>query len=195
VIKRSTWFLLAVFILLLGFVFYWQRSGIGEEAEATPTLESLLLNINLDDLREVAIKGRDANSVSFTRNEKGQWVFVDPGVTIDESTDVALNLGQLASLRILNSFTTAPQAEITGLDNPAYVISIQLSNGVKHELLLGELTPTGTGYYARLGDGPVSVVPQYELDQVINLYIDPPIAEETSLTPETNLETILTVSP
>jgi len=194
-IKRSTWILLAVFILLLGFVFYWQRSSIGEEVEATPTSESLLLNINLDDLREVVIEGREANSVAFARNEQGQWVFLDPEVTIDESIDVAFNIEQLASLRILNSFTTSPQAEITGLDNPAYVITIILSDGTKHRILVGELTPTGTGYYATLGNGPVSVVPQYELDQVINLYIDPPIAEEISLTPETDLETISTVSP
>ena len=194
-IKRSTWFLLAVFVLLLVVVIYWQRSGIGEDVEAAPTSESLLLNINQDDLREVAIKDREANSVAFIRNEQGQWVFVDPEVTIDESVDVAFNLRQLASLRILNSFTTAPQAEITGLDNPAYVISIVLSDGTQQKILVGELTPTGTGYYARLGDGPVSVLPQYELDQVINLYIDPPIAEQTSQTPEAGLGPIPTLTP
>jgi len=180
VIKRSTWIILAIFILILGFVVYWRRSGRGEEVIATPTPESRLLNINSDDMREITIQGSDQKMVGFTRNEQGQWVFLDPEATIDESVDVVSSLSQLVQLRVLNTFNTAPKAEITALADPMYVVTISLADGTKRRLLVGAATPTGTGYYVQADDGPVNVVSKSELDPIIYLYLEPPYAEQTS---------------
>jgi len=182
--------MVAVFILLSGFVIYWQRSGRGEEVVATPTPESFLLNLNLDDLHEISIQGSDEKSIGFIRNEQGQWVFLDPEETIDITFDVATSISQLVQLRVLNTFNTAPQAEITGLADPMYVITIGLSDGTRQRLLIGSMTPTGTGYYVNVDGGPVNVIAQPELDQILSIYLDPHYAEPTPIS-----EITPTISP
>jgi hypothetical protein len=94
-------------------------------------------------------------------------------------------VSELAALRILNLLATQPAPNATGLDSPAYTLTVGLEDSQQHVIQVGQQTTTGTGYYARMDGGPAQVVSKFSVDTVLELLATPPIqATETPAEPQ-----------
>ena len=74
-IRRSTWIVLLVFLVVLAGFLYLQRSSQDEEIEIPPTSTSQnLFELAEPDLASVTIQSSDGNTVELNRSEEGEWV-------------------------------------------------------------------------------------------------------------------------
>lgn len=179
-VRRSTWIVLGVFVALVLSVFLWQRYGKPEEAvEPTPTLKvfSLVFNLGSQTITSFSIEGADGTLITFGRDPASDaWIVVDQPAELADSTQIETVASSLAFMTVNSILSTQPPLDSMGLDKPAYTITLYLDNGGQNVLYVGNLTPTGSGYYARVDDDPAVVVGKIDMDAILNLHKAPPLA-------------------
>jgi hypothetical protein len=184
-IRRTTWIILAIFVILLGVVWAFPRikGKLSASSQATATPETKFLvtldeknikNLRLEDpAGKVIVIGRDANGV---------WTLVDPA---DKQIDLGAaesGVTQLLSLPITLTLEPAFDPASIGLNPAAYTITLDLADGKQMVIKVGKLTPIQNGYYAQVDDGPVTVVNNYSLDAFLKMLDHPPVLETPSPT-------------
>jgi hypothetical protein len=203
-IRRNTWFLLAVFAVLLAAVIYLQRSGgLGaNEEEVTPTAEGQqLLNVEAEGIQSLRIEDARGEVVAVERDAQGAWALTEPQADETDTAKVDSVVTSLASLGVLNTLETDLALDVVGLSTPAYNLEIGLTDGGQHVIQVGGATPTGTGYYARMDGGAPVVISKFPVDSAVEFLTTPPIiATEApttglSITGETETPTSATPSP
>jgi hypothetical protein len=85
------------------------------------------------------------------------------------------------------------ELDTIGLNPAAYQIMITLDDEQQQTAFIGNLTPTGTGYYGFLEGQPEVVVEKVSIDNLLSLLTDPPILNTP--TPLPLLETTPTIQP
>lgn len=182
-IRRNTWILLAVFAVLLIAAVYLQRSGgltAGEVATPTVEQQQLLLDVGADEISGFQIEDAQGKVVAVKRDAQGAWALTEPQAQNTDSVKVDSVVTSLASLEVLNTLESGLALDVIGLTKPTYTLQIGLANGSQHVIEIGEATPTGTGYYARMDGGAPVVVSKFAVDSAAELLTTPPIiATET----------------
>ena len=79
---------------------------------------------------------------------------------------------QISALEILDPIDADPA--IFGLDNPAYVITLEFDGGKKHTIEVGDSTPTSKGYYVRIDSDKMMIVDLSGIDSLLQLAAFPP---------------------
>jgi hypothetical protein len=182
--KRSTSFVLVVFLTLVGLLFYLnQREPEIEELDVTPNAPvEFLLSADEGLPVSINIKSGTGEQVVIARNEAGVWVLEQPiesgapqGGEADQSSSEAAAT-QLSSLRIEARLDVAP--EETGLVQPSYILTVELSGGTVKTVRIGDLTPTESGYYARVeGSDQTLILNRTGLESLLSLLESPPFVE------------------
>lgn len=177
-IRKPTWIILLVFLVLLAAVFLWQRSQDQKAAQATPTAAGAAERQNLFDIEgEIAslrIERVGDKSIELVRGEDGKWTLVgSPDAPIDSAALDSL-ADSLASLPLVNTLQNIPEMEALGLNPPSYRILVVLQSGSQLIASVGKATPTGSGYYVLTGDRGVYVVNQFSLQSILDLVDNPP---------------------
>lgn len=176
--KRSTWILLIIFAAIVGLFFYLNRQGgasqddVELEAENSQPVEFLFtdesgvsLGINISDT--------DGNFVEIARNQDGVWMLKQPTESEANQGMAESAASQLTSLRILSRLDLA--LEYAGLVPPSYLVTVNFSSGEIFTVEIGDLTPTQSGYYARLSMGDeVLVISKSGVDSLLTLLSNPP---------------------
>ena len=181
--KRSTVILLVIFLALVGLMLYLNQKepAPSEEEIETATTEPVeFLFSESDGLpASIDIQDRDGNRVVIARNEDGLWVLEMPIEADADQGSAQAAASQLTSLRILSTVEVAPVD--VGLEQPSYTLSVKLTGGTQKTVRIGDLTPTGSGYYANVGeDEKVLILSKVGLDALITLLDSPPYLEEIS---------------
>ena len=106
---------------------------------------------------------------------------------------------QLVSAEVLIELSTPPAADQTGLDKPAYVLTITDQSGQKTVIEIGSETPTQTGYYIRK-ESVVYVADKFGIDNLVDMLKNPPIQPPTatatgSLAPQEAITGTVTTQP
>jgi hypothetical protein len=125
--------------------------------------------------------------VRFSRDESGKWVLQAPTAEPAYQAAAEAAASQVGALRVLASVSLG--ADIIGLDDPAYTLTVGFGERESHELLVGSVTPIQDGYYAQLDGGTKLVVDKIGLDALIRLLTNPPYAETRTPTPEPSTPT------
>jgi hypothetical protein len=185
-IRKTTWIVLAIFIVILTAALIWQRNQQRED-EAAPTEESASQNLFAidDQITAVRLERVGDRVVELKRNDQGEWTITWPEGLDADSASLESTLGQLASMTILSALEEAPALEDMGLTSPAYRILITLKNGKQIYASIGKETPTGSGYYVQGSDRRLSIVSKFSLDSVLGLIDNLPLRP----TPTTAVET------
>lgn len=181
-IRRTTWFLLAIFVVLLGVLLYLQRNPLEKEVEATPTPEMILLSLDREQITRLEIKDTQGNQITFVKNADGSWGLADPPATLGSDSAVQSILSRLEGLSAVSVLSGQVQDSVLGLDQPRYEVTVSTSDGNKQTIYIGVQTPTGSGYYIQVGDGPVYVISQFSVDTLLTPLTDP--ASVTTATAE-----------
>jgi len=173
--KRTTWILLIVFVALVGLFFYLERQGSASQSDLESGTEtagaaSFIFTDQNGIPFGIEISDTDGNIVEIARNEEGTWMLKQPTETEADS--------QVTALRILSTLELAP--EDAGLVPPSYVMTVNFSSGESFGLEIGDLSPTQSGYYARVTDSEtIQVISKPGIDSLLNLLSDPPYPPPT----------------
>jgi len=186
-IRRSTWFLMVILAGLV--VLTWYVRQPKNESEATPTSPVNYLFTSEDGiLTALKIESNDDLKVAVERGSDGTWVMKLPDSVKANQGTVEAAATQISALRILNTLESTPSG--IGLNPPTYIITIQFSSGKQYILLVGDSTPTSSGYYVQREDKSLIIVDKDGLDAVLNLLSAPPY-EETPTPSPTMVPTVI----
>ena len=174
--QAGTWITVLIFIGLIGAAVYLNRQKDTAEVEVTPASEPSYLFSTAADGNPTSIEIKpaegDAQRVRIARNAENAWALELP---VEAEADQGLSEAaatQISALEILDPIDADPA--IFGLDNPAYVITLEFDGGKKHTLEVGDSTPTSKGYYVRVDSDKMMIVDLSGIDSLLQLAAFPP---------------------
>jgi hypothetical protein len=174
--KRSTWIVLVIFLAMVGLMYYLTQNkpAVDDETEATPVAPAEFLFTDTDGLPTgIDIQSTAGEQVSINRNEAGAWVLKQPIEAEADQGSAEAAASQLTSLRIVSRPEVAPAD--AGLDQPSYIMTVELTGGTVKTVRIGDITPTESGYYTSVEDnGDVLIVSKTGLDALLTLVSSPP---------------------
>lgn len=192
-LRPSTWLALLLLTALIGLTFYLRRDRpVTAEPTAAPVSESgPLFPADLAQPVSLRIASRDGAEGAFAMvHENDGWLIVDPLEAKADPAQAEAALTQIGALRKIATVEVA--AADAGLVNPAYTITIGFAGSVEageQHLLIGDLTPTGSGYYTRLNDGATAIVSADGIQGLLTLLAFPPYLETPTPSPTPVLAT------
>jgi hypothetical protein len=182
-IRRSTWIVLVIFLLLLGAMIISQRMEANPEEDQVdfttlPTQKPVEYLLDLPEseiIVGILIRDADGNEVDIQRkNESASWEMISPTGEAD-SILIDQNISQVGSIQINSTLDPNLDLGSVGLDAPAFTIRLTLESGRRITIYIGDVTISGSGFYARKPGGAPLVVGKYAVDQIVNLLTMPPI--------------------
>jgi hypothetical protein len=161
-IKKSTLIVL-VCAALLGGVFYY-LDWKSQKAEKSPTAtDKPAFTVQTSDISALIVTRPVKPDDPAIRLEKsgGNWKIAQPMETAADGSVVDQSLDTITSARISQTEPYAPdRLKAFGLDPPKISAELQLKNGTKHTLLMGDKVFDGSSVYAVIdGAKTVSVLP------------------------------------
>ena len=179
-IRRSTWFILAIFIFLAGFAWFYKRyQADKDKITSTPIPTNALASVyNLEGKRvdEVTLSNSEGDEITFINNSgSDQWSIINMPAYQADSFLIGSNLAQLFSIEAQETLTQIPPLDSMGLVIPAYTISIRSDGGEPVITYVGSITPIGNGYYIRVDSGSIAIVNKMALDNALNMLTSPPL--------------------
>lgn len=145
----------ALLLVLLGGGVWWsQRAEKEKEGKPTADAPPKLVNIKDEDVQRVEVQHKDGPTIILAR-EKSGWQIIQPQ---------PLRADQEAASGVVSSFTGLSWDRLVedkpadlsayGLQTPATVVSLTAKDNKAHRLLIGDETPTGGNFYAKLDGDP-----------------------------------------
>jgi hypothetical protein len=122
------------------------------------------------------LNGEDGAKVVINKDIAGSWVLVEPASDAADISRIEASVSQYGTLRTLSKLESRIDLADIGLDQATYRIVVILSNGEQRMAFIGNVTPTGSGYYAYADGEPVQVVNKFNVDSVLEILNDPPIS-------------------
>ena len=100
-IKRNTWILLGIFVIVLAFALYYQNSPKKSAVSATPTSTTTELFKNLDEklISTLRIEDTGGKAVALGRDSAGVWVVTEPKGGSTDVTQAETAVSQLLALQ------------------------------------------------------------------------------------------------
>ena len=182
VFRTGTWVTLLLLATLIGFAYYLNRNEPIAETEAIPTLEATFVISEQDgNITSIDIKPVDGETVRVARNGEKVWALELPSATEADQGLVEAAASQITALKIIGEVDA--DASILGLDEPAYVITIEFADGTKRTLEVGDTTPTRSGYYVRVDKKKTLILTLSGIDSLTNLTRFPPYLNTPTPTP------------
>ncbi len=192
-VKRSTWVMIILLVLAAALYWYLQKPdnlvSKAIYAGATPTGEVFGALVSPDDEVEgFTLQAASGKSVSIT-HENGLWM-VDTGKKeVADQEAAASAIIQAQALQLVGKVASAPDLTGFGLEQPSYVLKLNILNGTPIIFKIGNPTVTGNGYYLQKEDGKVVIVTKYGIEYLTNLLDEPPLITTPTPTPAPVTET------
>jgi hypothetical protein len=171
-IRRSTWILLAIFIVGVGAVFYLDKYPI-KNANVTPTatlLPPLFSNVSYDKLVMIEIQSNNGTVIQLTRNPDKTWGFTNIQGKSPDQGKVQELLFTLTGLTVTEGLNGSIALESVGLATPTHTITLQDEAGIKNILRIGAATSIGSGYYVQLNQNSPEIIDKGTIDNLTGLF-------------------------
>jgi len=179
-IRRSTWILVGLFIIVLVVALYLQRSDRQAGAEATPTPGVSYLFDGLEgDIQRLTISAAAGDTVEVEGGPDGSWTLVEPAGQQADETRIGSVVSQVQNLQVVSELGDPPALNVIGLNPPAYRLAVTGADGQERVAFIGDVTPTESGYYAHREEGPVVVVSKAAMDSLLGLLETLPVVPST----------------
>jgi hypothetical protein len=162
----------AVLAALTGALYWSNYHKSTETAQAPADLSPKILALKESDIVAIAIEKKDADAVVLKKDGNDWRITAPQSVAADQSaaSGMVSPLETLDSQRLVED--KASDLGQYGLSQPSLAISITEKNGRTQQLLIGDSTPTGSGFYAKLdGDPRVFTIASFNkssLDKSLN---------------------------
>lgn len=175
IFRTGTWITLLLLAVLVGFTYYLNSKEPIPETEATPASEETFLFSEQDgNITSIAIKpaAADGETVKVARGADNAWALELPSAGEADQGLVEAAASQIIALKVISEVEA--DANILGLDQPAYVITIEFADGTKRTLEVGDNTPTNSGYYVRVDKKKTMILTLNGIDSLTTLTRFPP---------------------
>ncbi len=206
-IRRSTWVMLVVLVLVIAGYFIFRARSSATPTGQTPTVtaNSFLITQADGTLQALHLSDQAGHATQMQRDTSGNWVITLPQPGNADPSMAGAFESQVEALRIVSILTNELNPQDAGLSVPTYTIRLTFNGNIQHVLEVGTLTPSSSGYYVRFDSGTIYVIAKDGIDSLANLITSPPYAPtETptltiiptgSTTPETTTPTLETGTP
>ncbi len=182
-IRRTTWIILAVFIVLMGLTIYLSRSGRLTAEQTPPTVEKkVLVPVTVDLIDKVRIEAATGGSITLLRDLSEKWTLADVTTGTPDTVVIEQAINQLTAMTVMTSLEAGFAPELIGLNTPAFTITFSLRDGRTTIVKVGQLTAIGNGYYVQVDQGLVQVVNKYTMDTITGMVSAPPILITPTIT-------------
>ena len=174
--------LLAIFVILIVLYFIM---GQMNKAQKEKNQEETIMVTEISDL--VSMEYTDGETTLSFVKEEDAWKSAENTELIldnDSVETIASILCQVAAVRVLEG---ADELSSYGLEEPAYIISLETESGTEITLYIGDAT--GENYYATIGDKVVVYVIDSSAVDALEFDVTALEAEEEATEEETSEET------
>jgi hypothetical protein len=180
-IRRSTWITIGVFIILLGFVIYWNQIRIPEESEDPTALPESPWNISLTEITGVTITNYElGKTLELQKTMEGNWIELAPEEGLVDAQKVEQALNWLTMPNVSREISTEGGLAQFGLDEPKGMITVFTQDGNTNFLLVGDNTPIGNQTYTIVPNTyHVLLISKFDVNSIMEL-----AGMELVLTPE-----------
>ncbi len=175
-IRPTTWIAVVAFIAIIALAVYLNRKT-QSDLLAQPTLavaEKSFVFPKDAVISSIEIKSLKGDAVKIERGTDKAWVLILPEKAAADQAACEAAASQAAALSIDLSIDAVNNLSDFGLNHPAYTISVSFKNGETSVLIVGDASPSATGYYAQLDKGSVNVVSKSGIDALLSLLTAPP---------------------
>jgi len=143
---KTTIILFAIFIVLLAFVLLFEYKGMGEKDE-----EEKLLALSSDDVEKITFK-REDESISFQKDEEGEWLITEPLEAKADKYEVDRLADDFSDLKIERVVEEEPE-ELEKYDIPQKEISLWFKDkDAPIKILIGMENPLDKTFFAKRDD-------------------------------------------
>lgn len=196
VFRAGTWIAVISFIAVLGAAYYLNRQAEEKaKAESTPSSEDTFVFEKDSAVASIEVESADGAATRVERNADKAWVLSKPEEAEADQGAAEAAATQIGSLRIITPVDNVSDPSIFGLDEPAYVITVEFEDGGKSVLEVGDKTPSDNGYYVRVDDDKVYVVALSGIDTLENLVSAPPYLNTPTPSPTATSTPLPTGTP
>jgi hypothetical protein len=158
---RTTLILLVLFAVAAGYVLLVERKKPTEEEVLEK--EMALLTLEPKEVRRIRIDC-EGRVIAGERSDSTNWVLTEPVRDKAENSMFESVLTQVKSLEAQRVFAAEGGLSTYGLETPDVTLLIETGKG-PHTIQVGDRSPTGDGYYARVDGAPrVAVIASYVVD-------------------------------
>jgi hypothetical protein len=182
--RRSTWILVAFFLISLLVMVYLRQRDEAPGVEATPQpTQAPLFSFSSDAINSLRVESQAGDVVDMQRDQDGAWQVVEPAAPEADQGQISSAVLTLTSIMVQTTVDPSAPLDVLGLQLPEYVIRFEVEGAGLQELHVGRKTPIGNGYNVRHNDGPAVIVSSFSIDPLLLLLEEPPVIEPTP-TPE-----------
>lgn len=173
-LQKSTWFLLAIALVLSGVVY------VNEIEERSEAAAEELFDFEEEEVQGLVIE-QPEQTLEFERRDTNAWQMKQPQDVPASDASVSFLLNLLVQGESDRSFTIAPEErQEYGLDTPQAEIQVRLENE-QHEIVLGNPSFDNRSVYAQIDPAnqdevTVFLVPidfQYAVERELNEWQQP----------------------
>jgi hypothetical protein len=146
----------AVLLAVLGGAVYWSnKKAATDEAKPAADASPKVLSVPEDQIKQLELKKAGVPSVVLSRGGDGKWQITAPEplrVDQDAVSSLVSTVSSLASDRLVEEKTA--DFSSFGLDKPGLEVTVTKKDGKTEKVLIGDETPTGSGFFARISGDP-----------------------------------------
>ncbi len=155
---KSTFLLAVLFIIIGGYVYFYEIRKEAERQEEEETAKKVFV-FDKDEVRRIYLKNYSDTMV--LRRDEGGWVFETPIETRGDESQIDVILTSIESAEIERTVEdSAVDLEPFGLDDPDVAVQIETAQTVFDTLFMGHHNPTQSFVYSRFsGQDRVILVP------------------------------------
>jgi len=176
--KKSTWIVVGAFILFLIAFLLFQKSPSEPVDVPEPTPQPTLRSINDQELISFTYQEMDGETIHLEKTDTLDWTVTTHPEAQVTAGNVEAVISNLSNLRILTTLSEIPPLDEIGLEIPQMTITFDFEDGTTFKIDIGDLTPLNNGYYTRIDNGDLIVLPMGSIDQVALIF-------NTIITPST----------
>lgn len=167
-IRRSTWVVFGIFVLVAVLVFFLTKTPnapfSGSQTPEPTAVPRMIEGWTSEEITKATLIRAIGGTTELIRQGDGQWL--NQGVGNVSAGKVEQLLSELLATRILAELPADYSLESLYLVNPGQMIILEAETGKKLEIRVGGLTPTGNGYYVKVQDHAPIVVSRYAIEAV-----------------------------
>lgn len=191
--KKTTWIALGAFALVLIAFLIMQNNELAPVETPVPTIVPTLQELDDQTITEIEYADSIGATIVLEKIEALSWI----SPTNPEAQVTAGKIEELLSyLSGLNIVTTLPEVvalDEVGLDEPLYTITFIMNDGSLYQIEVGDPTAMSDGYYARIDENEILVLPLTTMETIPGLMYT--IVTPPTVTPELEPTTTITPTP
>jgi hypothetical protein len=170
-VRKQTWILLGIFIVMAGVAFYLQKNPLKSSVALTPSPTpsvSILKDWQSADITSIDYLDNQGSSIQMVQIAQGSWVLQPEAKPVGLGKVEELRT-QLLDTQVITTLDPGYDLASVGLSSPSGTITLTNTKGEKAVIRIGKITPIATGYYVQVNQEQPVVVSNYAIEGVLNL--------------------------